>query len=366
MDDFQQLYAQVDAELDDIPFGELWPGFHRYEFALYTAEKVCLPDVVIDWDERFIGNTAVEYEGRFIAIWDVEHDFFNDPNRDISVLTAGLVHEMFHAFQQERGETRFPNDLKTLMYPHNLYNHQLKYAENTVLADAFEAAGAAEKTTLLNRFCGIRQRRMPLNGGAGDCELLSETAEGMAEYVGTLALKVLSPQAYVARSARYTEILRSMDAVQVDIRRISYYSGAVLLLTAHDAGIDFSHPIGTTKEVVYDIVTRSLAPVFPKELQPDVRIESLVAEATQTHAQAVEQFLSGNPSKIAGEFYISGYDPMNMIRSGDLVLCKTFVRLTGIVEQTSIPLMGETLLCMVPGSENKASGYYRQTNSATR
>ena len=38
------LYHAVAEQLDRLDFAALYPGYHRYPFALYDEEQVCLRD----------------------------------------------------------------------------------------------------------------------------------------------------------------------------------------------------------------------------------------------------------------------------------------------------------------------------------
>ena len=58
---------------------------------------------------------------------------------------------------------------------------------------------------------------------------------------------------------------------------------------------------------------------------------------------------------VEGKFFISGYDPMNMIRFGDLILCKHFIRLTDLESKESRVFYEKTVLRMEQGSENLAT-----------
>ena len=111
----RELFIELDQIIDKVDFGKIWNGFARYDFALYDEESVYLKSAVIPRVNRFLGNTAIEYDGAFIAIWSIE----DTSTEDAEVLAADIVHEMFHAYQKEKGESRFPNDLKMLDYPYS-------------------------------------------------------------------------------------------------------------------------------------------------------------------------------------------------------------------------------------------------------
>ena len=62
-EDIGELYETMKARLDGVDFGAIWEGFHRYPFALYNDEYVWLDGQVIPHDNRFLGNTCIEYGG---------------------------------------------------------------------------------------------------------------------------------------------------------------------------------------------------------------------------------------------------------------------------------------------------------------
>ena len=71
---------------------------------------------LMPYEDCFCGNTAINYHGEYLAIWDVECD----PPVDMDSFAASLVHEMFHCHQFSCGEERFPSDLAILAHPGNL------------------------------------------------------------------------------------------------------------------------------------------------------------------------------------------------------------------------------------------------------
>lgn len=107
------VWQKIDSTLNNIEFNKLWKGFKRYKFALYDNEKAYFGDKEVKIDNRFAGNTSIDYEGEQIAIWKVSECELEN----LDVLAANIVHEMFHAFQIENQEKRFPNELKGLNKP---------------------------------------------------------------------------------------------------------------------------------------------------------------------------------------------------------------------------------------------------------
>jgi hypothetical protein len=208
---------------------------------------------------------------------------------------------MFHAFQAERGETRYPRDLLALTYPFDARNYRLKYEENLLLSEAFFEKEIGRKIELLNDICGLRAKRAEIIGGMLDCELLAETAEGMAEYVGCLALKELSAEKFGRLASSHADILKTPNKTQFDIRRVSYFSGALLLLTAIDAGLSPNHSVGCEKRTVFEIIASQLKPSLPIIAEDD-RISELAEEVFKERGGAIEAFFADKPKETREAF----------------------------------------------------------------
>ena len=123
-----KLYNDIVDRLEKIDFNKLFPGFTRYEFALYSNETVYLKDNTIPWDNRFIGNTSIMYENNYIAIWNMDYSI-----DDIDIFTSKIIHEMFHAYQLEHNETRWPNEFEALDYQYEQANINMKANESLLL-----------------------------------------------------------------------------------------------------------------------------------------------------------------------------------------------------------------------------------------
>ncbi len=355
----RELYNKILNNISKIDFERIWTGFNKYDFALYTSKEVYFENKVIPWDERFLGNTAIKYEDRYIAIWNVDYDL-ND-KIDIDILSSNMVHEMFHAYQYENEEKRFPQDLLTLDYPNNIENFCLKYEENKTLSKAVLESNLDIKKQLFNKFYSIRRKREEIIGDLCKCEYLSETAEGMAEYVGAMALKQLSKGKYIERINEYSRYLHDFSPLQLNIRRISYYAGAIFLIVAHDLGINFEHLLSGQSKTVFEIVTDSYKCIKIDDIQLETKlIEKAVNENIAHKKELIDKFMqSSDRIATSGTFYICGYDPMNMIKLDNNILCKTFVMLANQNTNEKTRLMGETLLNMQEDSINKVICYYR-------
>lgn len=213
----RQLYESVLSILRDISFDSIWSGFKLMDFALYNNTTVYLADGEIPYDTIFLGNTSIVYNGRQLAIWNVN----NEEEIIIEELVTGIVHEMFHSYQSEQGECRYPNDLVGLDYPLKLDNYYYKYEENKLIVKAIDSNDYREKMELLHKLITYREYRINKFGEKLKYEWYTETLEGLAEYAGTKALGQISYDLYTKRIAKYKKILHNLDML-FDVRRCSY------------------------------------------------------------------------------------------------------------------------------------------------
>lgn len=362
MEEKRQLYDEIKIRLQKIDFHQIWSGFHEYPFALYDSREIYLNGNVIPWNQHFIGCTTIRYEGVQIAIWDLDTPTVSD----YDVLTSMLVHEMFHAFQMEQGEERFPQDLVTLRYPCTNENQVLKYQETKALIKAARAEQAQQKRTCLADFCRLRNKRYESLLEYARCEGMTETAEGMAEYAGMSALEMLSTLKFLQKKEEYLTLLERQIALYFDIRRISYYTGAILMLTAKDAEINLSHSLKncqmTTFELLANQIITNQIPETDAAYQVSEKerkqIDAALKELTAEKKAKIEQFqVSAGQEWVNQEYVITGYDPMNMIRYEDYVLSTHFIQLTVARGQEKLTLLQHVLLKMHPDSPNQGAGY---------
>lgn len=349
MEQLQDLYREAKRRLDRVDFGKLWPGFHLFRFALYTEDAVCLDGALFPRSGAFRGNTAIRLEGGWTAIWNVA-GVAPDPD----LLAADLVHEMFHAFQMEQGETRYPDDLAALEYPLSAANLSRKLAENRLLCQSLQAADRGERLRLLSSFRALREARRVDLGPALNQELLPETVEGMAEYMGLRALACLSEEKH---RLRLEHMLRSLEAAEplLDVRRVSYCTGAALLLAAKAAGMPISHSLTETRPV-YDIVCANLPINAAPAVPTDRTLDALIAAQTAERRETLSRFFRTAAPPVSGQFEIQGYDPMNMFQVGQLLYGSHFWLLLDRESGQAVELEAAVLL---RSSGRRAERYWR-------
>lgn len=346
-------YQAVDSILRRIDFGALAPGFRKYKYAFYNSEAICLDGKLLPYDAAFCGNTAIEYRGEQVAVWNLAHEKKNDAE----ILAYCMVHEMYHCFQHENGEIRYSDDFRLLNYPADLENYVCKYQENQLLIEAYRDGD--EKALL--QFCEIRNERLGKFQNAVLEELKAETCEGMAEYIGLKALRRIDEKKYEEILNRTLERLKNDISLLFDVRRLSYDVGAVFALTLERLGLsvknDFSGPTVYEQSRITDA-----APGFVQEAMAQTVVETSFSAIREAFYRKLEENEQKIQESIAGAKYtplesdIWGYDPMNMIRFGDLILCSHFVWLKGAGE--TLNLSGPVTLKMKAGADRAVEGYY--------
>lgn len=345
--DLLKAYNTVNMILDTIDFDILFEGFHKYRFALYSSEEIVMDGKAIPYRDDFRGNTAKEYEGEYVAIWNMEAD----PVEDMERLAYLLVHEMFHCHQFTNNETRFPSDLMLLNYPADVDNFTKKYNENRYLAKAYEQGDMEQ----LRKFSCIRESRYKKYPDMVCQEWKVETLEGMAEYIGLKALEFINKEKYFAIVEEYLGKLREESKLLFDVRRISYYTGAVFFLCMEKFGLEVSNAFDSeltayeqnvidTTDITAEVLSYDFIPSLFAELEADKK--SKLKECME-HVGYTECHAS-----------ICGYDPMNMFRQGGLIYCNHFVCLNenGKVKN----LFSAAVLKLAEGSDRDVVGYYKE------
>jgi len=302
----EALIKQINKILKSIDFNAIWSGFSPCAFALYDSETVCFHDRKMPWDERFSGNTVIKLDGVPVAIWHVE----NLDDIDIERLASNIVHEMFRAFQHEQGDERYIDEFALLDYPYDLDNLRLRAAENHYLIKAITDNSMMD----LQQFIVLREARRRIIGDIMMQEQRAETLEGMAEYAGLIALNQISREKFMEDFQKHISRLRNPQNM-LKIRLVSYSVGCLICFALKSLGIDFYHNLSDSR-TIYEFI-----PHEPSE------IETILAKSSQERQARFDNFLENNRERTEYSGQITGFDPMNMEKLGNKILCTNFVML---------------------------------------
>lgn len=358
------LYNKIYTLIYQLDYDRIWRGFHPYPFALYNKKLVFLSNKEIPYNTKFRGNTSILWDGSYMAIWQVE----DEEKYEEEELAAAIVHEMFHAFQQEMGEERCPDDFKLLCYPNDRKNFSLKYKENQILARAIEEQDRTKVLKLLRYVNAYRNRRELLVREFIWEEYRMEVLEGMAEYTALIALKMLNLQLYEKRIEDYKTLLIKANSMQIDIRRISYVTGAIIMLLFINDGIDIFHIIGVEKKTVWELGAdylineikeiEELDEIKELKIEPSMEIESYLQEKILNCRYQLRSFFELKRKKINRRGIIIGYDPMNMIKYGKLLLCTHFAEVVFQEDEKCTEFTGPLVFQLEEDAGKEINCYY--------
>lgn len=314
----KKLYNIVKNNISKINFNDLWLGFHTFDFALYNNEEVILNNESFPWDERFLGNTAIEFEGRYIGIWNID-DLYIDPN----VLSSCIIHEMFHAFQYEQGETRFPNEINALInYKYDSWNLTIKHTENLTLIKLLDNFNTNDYKLFL-KLRKYRKENFPIQY---QYETKVEVIEGIAEFIELQALLKLSEEEYNKKIDIIKK--RILDKGKMfPIRIISYDIGSIICLLTKQNNININHSIGNELNSISDILLETFINEGEKlNISIDQEIEKMNNEFVINNIDRIE-YIKLNGIELTNYIgcKLGGLDPYNSRAVGNNIYCPGFL-----------------------------------------
>lgn len=290
------IYEAISNRLNLINFNKLWNGFKPYKFAIYNDEFVVFEGKKLPKNDQFIGNTSIEFNNEQIAIWKI-----TDNDDDLDVLTSKIVHEMFHAYQMNNNETRFPKEFEAVVkYKYNKDNLNIKLAENLLLIELLEEFNMDK----FNLFLSYRCYRKNLDQYSFNYEASIEVIEGSANYVEFKALEQLNcSKAISFLNQMRTKIINQDNFIP--IRIISYDIGAIILKIIKDNQIPFDDTISKEQDLYIDQLLVNTNKLI-KPIVPD--IFSNIIKREEDKLQTVINEVTQTKPVITGNYKLSGFN----------------------------------------------------------
>ena len=294
--DLLVMYQEIDKRIKLIPFQSLWKGFHPFSFAIYNDKEACLKGAIVDKPKEFIANTAISYEGEQIAMFRVSGD------EDLDVVTSKMIHEMFHAYQNEQHDQRFPNEIEALFnYEYTNKNLSIKLQENHFLHDVVKHGFSQDKWEQL---LSLKKYRSIQHAYSFRYESLIEQIEGTANYIELSVLKILNDEKYEKKiNHMLKHIINPHDLLP--IRIALYDSGALLLLMMKQQQMSFNEGF-TTEPFSLDLLQ--------DVKYQDIEINDHMQEVIDDYYQAIDDIIDSIKQQkplASGSFELKGLNIYN-------------------------------------------------------
>lgn len=335
------LVKKIAQYMDRVDFHSIWTRFSCYPFAIYNEQIVALhTDGTLpngfheedgaclgNWNDRFAGNTAIEYDGQMIAIWDQRTI---RPNDTLSALTASIVHEMFHCYQWNNQLFRNVNELQLLQYPFTPENIAYRLEERQVLLRAVFADQPQEQQKLISTFIQLRETRRALIQDYLNYELAIESNEGTAAYVEIHAHRQVSnlPIAYLL--AIHGRDLMDIPENLRSFRASCYASGMYIALLLDKIAPNWKEEFEASDLSLYELL-RKYASYQPENLPSiDTSVAAKIILQDEAERKRVFQQFSeqqGYRICIYGEMQLIGFDPINILSLNHQTFHKSFVKI---------------------------------------
>jgi hypothetical protein len=274
--DIRAVYENVKSRIEQVDFRLLWPDFKSYNFALYNQDIVILNHQPIPMNDLFVGNTAIQYKGEFIAIWQLNEDM------NIDILTSKIIHEMFHAFQMESNDCRFPNEFQAITRcHHSLDDLNRKLHEQRLIVSLIDNFNMDTFEQLL----GHRLYRKINDPYTYDYESKIEVIEGMAQYVEINVLKQINQTLYDQALKRLKKRIQNPNLF-FPIRIISYDVGTLLLVLMIENHLKVPYGMDSHKTILDDYLKDDLL------VQASIEIDQSMFQAYEKDQEKIEKILN--------------------------------------------------------------------------
>lgn len=311
--DLSVAWQEIKQRVDRVDFSGLWRGFQKTKFAVYNDTSCFFDGAYIEKTQDFLANTAIRYNNEYIAIW-----YLPEAPNDWDQLSASIIHEMFHAFQNISGETRWPNEIEALLhYCYTSENLSAKLKEAELISSLFKTESSKDFETLLR----LRKYRALEHPYEYNYEARIEQIEGSANYVELRALEQLDP---VKAKAKWESMPASiLDPTQyLPIRIVSYAMGA-LLLACIKRHSDFDFESFSDEPFAIKMI-ENVEPLSVS-VQPSPAIETILKEYQAETNAIIENVLAKNDIVLEGKFSLVGLNIYNARWNGRFATSTYFV-----------------------------------------
>ncbi|MDR7246242.1 hypothetical protein [Priestia megaterium] len=329
--------SRIAKDLTNTNLERYWPNFELVAYALYDKNSVFLfnhprynnipPKLykILKWEEQFVGNTIILFDGYPTAIADME--LYDDYEGLFSI----LVHELFHGNQYIKGEKRFPDEILGITYPLTKEIVEIRNRERKNLYNALLETDISKKKQYLNEFISLREKRAEGIKEHLTYENLIESVEGPAWYV---EIKAFSEKSLLANDLvlkRYGKNLIDVVESTSNIRRSCYSSGLFMCLLLDELSPDWKESFFGTNATLFDLI--KLLNIAPRkqaieDVQISLETEAAVNFTVESRKKELDEFEEqiGTHLFIEGEIIALFFDPMNIVPFEGRLLHKNYIK----------------------------------------
>lgn len=298
-------------------------------------------DVLVgEWNNYFMGNTNITFDGTEIAIVNLDYN-----NLDDNELISLLHHEAFHVFQKKSSlwYKSEPNDMLSSFYPLNLENLLIREEERRLLYKIVLEKDENKSIEYINMFISLREKRKGIIGIYFDYELKVETMEGTATFVEKQIYELLGGS-YLDY---YEKTLNNNPKDLKNFRATMYSSGSALchILKRFDNNweIDFLKNDLSIYDYFKSLFKIRIVEVSYKE---NKELNQIFINEKNNRKNEIDRFYQSNGTKIIiniDGIQLNGFDPMNMIKFEYKIFHKHFiiVKIKDRTLQLNVPSIAE-------------------------
>lgn len=311
--DLSVAYQELKQRIDRVDFSRLWRGFQKTKFAVYNDTACYFDGTYIEKTGAFLANTSIQYNGEHIAIW-----YLPEAPSDWDQLSASIIHEMFHAYQNASGESRWPDERDALLhYQYTSENLSAKLQEAELIAALLKDDPSADFETLLR----ARKSRAQKHPYEYDYEARIEQIEGAANYVELRALEQLDP---AKAQAKWNTALKSIldPANYLPIRIVSYAIGALFLACIKKQSV-FDFESFADEPFSIKILENILPDNGPDQTSPI--IDTILKEYQAETNAIIESALAKNECVLEGKYPLIGLNVYNARWNGRYATSTYFI-----------------------------------------
>lgn len=317
-------YKEIEKRVAKVDFSALWEGFSPLRFAVYTNQECYFDGHYIEKTDAFCANTSINFNGEAIAIWNISEE-----PKDMDILSASMIHEMFHAFQLNRGECRFADEREALFqYRYSVGNLSAKYEEAVFMKAVLEGSDPSAYSRLLS-LRKMRADRYPYEYGY---EARLEQIEGTANFVEANALAQLNPKkGQLAWQSILDRICRPES--YFPIRRISYGTGAAAIACLQKCS-DINYELFTRQPFAFEMISAANADDIrvPDNIEMEKCLHRYFAE---TH-RIIEAAVRKNDRVLNGKYPLISVNIWDARREGNHITSNHFLMYKDGEEQKTI------------------------------